>query len=463
MPALSVAMIVKNEAHCLRECLDSVRAIADEIVICDTGSTDDTISIARSVGARVIEIPWENDFARARNQSLAAATKDWILHLDADEAVDPSSAQRIRDVVNADGASVDGASVDGASVDGASAAGKPRADAIEVTLANYSNDMRAWRWVPAKPGDPMARGYAGYIRVGLLRLFRNGLGFEYREAVHENITESVVEHGGLVRIEPIVIHHYGYEVDAPRARQKAQVYLDIAREKVRQRSDDPKAWHDLAEQSLACGDAQAAENAARRALALSPLHLDAATTLANLLLNRGDLDAAYDLLSGLESAGIAPPHVVTALGAIACKRGNLDEAARRLSQLTVAHPETIQPYLYLARVLDRRGDAAGARQCLVRAHAIAPSLNELRDRLAAHELRCRAESEFAQGNSRVALERLVEALRLDAEDPLIQNDIGVVLLALGQRDKARQAFERALRLAPGMPEARDNLAALAAH
>lgn len=450
MPTLGVVMIVKNEAQCLRECLDSVRPIANQMVVCDTGSTDETISIARSFGARILEIPWENDFSRARNQSLTAATADWLLHLDADEIVDPSSAQRIRDVVDADGASED------------ETAGNPRADAIEVTLANYSNDMRAWRWVPAKPDDPMARGYAGYIRVGLLRLFRNGRGFEYREAVHESITESVVEHGGLVRVEPITIHHYGYETDPRTARRKAQVYLNIAQEKVYQRPNDPKAWHDLAEQSLACGDAQAAEDAARRALALSPLHLDAATTLANLLLNRGDLDEAYALLSGLENAGIAPPHVVTALGAIACKRGNLDEAAQRLTQLTRSHPDTIQPYLYLARVLDRRGNAASARECLTRARAIAPSLNELRDRLAAHELRCSAESQFASGRPRLALEQLVEALRLDAEDPVTQNDIGVVLLALGQPEKAREAFERALRLAPGMPEARDNLAALAA-
>ena len=76
MPSLSVVMIVKNEAECLGECLESVRGIADELVIADTGSTDDTVSVAQRFGAVVFEIPWTDDFAEARNRGMARATGD---------------------------------------------------------------------------------------------------------------------------------------------------------------------------------------------------------------------------------------------------------------------------------------------------------------------------------------------------------------------------------------------------
>src|ERR1039458_3578707 len=78
---LSLAMIAKNEARCLR----SVRAIADEIIVTDTGSTDDTVKSSSENGAHVSHFAWTNDFAAARNFALAQATGDWILVLDADE------------------------------------------------------------------------------------------------------------------------------------------------------------------------------------------------------------------------------------------------------------------------------------------------------------------------------------------------------------------------------------------
>ena len=60
-------MIVKNESAILSRCLKSAAGIADQILVVDTGSTDDTVKIAESFGATVIHSPWQNDFAQARN------------------------------------------------------------------------------------------------------------------------------------------------------------------------------------------------------------------------------------------------------------------------------------------------------------------------------------------------------------------------------------------------------------
>lgn len=82
---LSVCMIVRNEEARLRESIESVRNIADEVIVCDTGSTDGTVALAESLGALVNRFTWCEDFAAARNACAVHARGEWILWLDADE------------------------------------------------------------------------------------------------------------------------------------------------------------------------------------------------------------------------------------------------------------------------------------------------------------------------------------------------------------------------------------------
>ncbi|MEX0642257.1 MAG: glycosyltransferase, partial [Pirellulales bacterium] len=99
-PRLTVAMIVRDAADVLANALDSVRAIADEIVVADTGSTDGTIEIARQGADIAIEIEWLDSFAAARNECLRRVTGDWVLWLEADETIEDTSAQQLRNFVD---------------------------------------------------------------------------------------------------------------------------------------------------------------------------------------------------------------------------------------------------------------------------------------------------------------------------------------------------------------------------
>jgi tetratricopeptide (TPR) repeat protein len=96
---LSLALIVKNEARCLARCLQSIRRVADEVVVADTGSTDDTVKIANQFGAKVSHFNWINDFAAARNFSLDQTTGDWVLVLDADEWASKALTTEIKDFI----------------------------------------------------------------------------------------------------------------------------------------------------------------------------------------------------------------------------------------------------------------------------------------------------------------------------------------------------------------------------
>lgn len=98
-PLLCAALIVRNEADMLPDCLASLQGLVDRIVVCDTGSSDDTIAVARTAGAEVITRPWQDDFGWARNEVLqASADSWWILQVDADERVicpDPTETRRL--------------------------------------------------------------------------------------------------------------------------------------------------------------------------------------------------------------------------------------------------------------------------------------------------------------------------------------------------------------------------------
>ena len=92
MAEISLCMIVKNEEDVISRCLESIKDIADEIIIVDTGSTDETINIAKKYTDKVYDFKWDDDFSKARNYSFSKATKDFIMWLDADDIILPDDA-----------------------------------------------------------------------------------------------------------------------------------------------------------------------------------------------------------------------------------------------------------------------------------------------------------------------------------------------------------------------------------
>ncbi len=94
MVTISVCMIVKNEEACLGKCLDSLKGIADELIVVDTGSTDNTMEIAKERGAKVYTFKWTGDFSDARNYAFSLATCDYIYSADADEELDEENRER---------------------------------------------------------------------------------------------------------------------------------------------------------------------------------------------------------------------------------------------------------------------------------------------------------------------------------------------------------------------------------
>ena len=193
---ISLCMIVKNERANLGRCLESVRNLANEMIVVDTGSTDGTQELARQHGARVIQATWENDFSLARNLAVVAARGRWILVLDADEFLLERDVTAIRTLVQKS----------------TPASGEP---GMAFTLQNKSSSDG---------------GRTGMI-VSLVRLFPNRADVRYEWPIHEQVATSLQRAGVPIVDTPIEIIHTGY-TDPTRNQEKQRRNLAILQAQV---------------------------------------------------------------------------------------------------------------------------------------------------------------------------------------------------------------------------------------
>jgi tetratricopeptide (TPR) repeat protein len=273
-----------------------VRGIVDEIIVVDTGSRDGSVEIARAFGARVFHHVWEDDFARARNQSLSYAQGDWVLILDADERLTPDSAPRVRRLADT-----------------------CLQDAVSFCVCNLDTDGGENSLHPS------------------IRMFRNRHGYDYEGIVHNQLRMPA---GTPVLRAPVRIDHYGYTPSLSERRRKFERTSLLLRRQLREDpdnvfahfnlaqltrscreggawedlilhharrvvecvgADDPHqrhlllmAWHLIASAHLARAEWSEAKEACLRALALRPDYVDALFTLGRVLVHERRLPAARD-------------------------------------------------------------------------------------------------------------------------------------------------------------------------
>ena len=165
---ISFCMIVKDGGDSLSTCLESVRPLVDEIIVVDTGSTDDTLKIAKSLGSRVISTTWQQDFASARNVYLRAAKHPWILSLDSDETIACKDPVRFRNILS-----------------------ESEDAAFVFTIKNYFV-MSEWTFpmAPSEFGGEIEPGI-GWTPSRTIRLFSRKSGLAYRYPVHESLVPAV--------------------------------------------------------------------------------------------------------------------------------------------------------------------------------------------------------------------------------------------------------------------------------
>jgi tetratricopeptide (TPR) repeat protein len=219
---VTAAMIVRDEAAVLDECLRSIRDVVDEIVVVDTGSTDESPRIARAHGARVVEFPWRGDFSAARNEALARARGGWILYIDADE--------RLRDATRA---------------------------ALESALAEPGVVAHTVRFRPQ----------TGFTRYREYRIFRNDPRIRFRGVIHETMLPDIqrVAASDCLRIahSPFAMDHVGYDGDQ---QHKHRRNVPLLRARLQADPAHVFSWHHLGRALEGLGEGEEAAAAWRRGI-----------------------------------------------------------------------------------------------------------------------------------------------------------------------------------------------------
>ncbi len=326
---ISLCMIVKNEEKNLKACLESVKDIADEIIVVDTGSTDKTKQIAKKFNAKVLDFEWINDFAAARNESIRYATKDWILVLDADEILDEQNKKEVKELVKDN-----------------------ETDGFVFLQKNYTNDA----FIAGFNSEPLKfkkADYKGWFGTLIVRLFRNNRGFEFVGAVHETIDISIRSKNGKIRESKVEINNYG-NTNPEIVRKKTKFYLELAKKKVKQNPSE-RSYYELGVLYKGEGDFENAGASFKKALEFNQKDAKSLYELGIVSERKGNLAEAIKYY--VDSVKIKEDaDTLYSLGLCYIKINILPEAAKALGKALLVNPNKYAIYNALGSVLEKMGD-----------------------------------------------------------------------------------------------------------
>ncbi|WP_051471844.1 glycosyltransferase [Patulibacter minatonensis] len=295
---VSLCMIVKDEEAMLHRCLAAAAPWVDELIVVDTGSTDRTVEIAESHGARVLHHVWQNDFAAARNVSFDAATSDWVLYLDADEVLVDGDGPRLRELL-----------------------GRTWREALFLVETNHTGDLE----------DGTATTHDA------MRLFRHRPERRFKGRLHEQIQHVPAYLPERLEVSTVRIEHFGYLGEVRERKDKVHRNRDLLERQFADGEDTPFLRFNLGMEHVAADDVHAA----------IPHLLQSWTAL------RDDPDrGAYGFVPMLAS------HLVDALRAA----GRHDEALARAEEVLELFPSFTDVVLMQGHVHRATGDPARAEE-----------------------------------------------------------------------------------------------------
>ena len=349
---LSLSMIVRDEAAQIEDCLRSVQGFVDEMVVVDTGSTDNTVALAQAMGARVERIDWPGDFAPARNQALQWVSGDWVLVLDADERLRPEAMAPLRALM-----------------------AQP-----DVLLINLLRHERGAMQSP-------------YSNVS--RLFRRHPAIRWSRAYHSMVDDSVAEllqqenHWRIADCPEPALLHDGYRPELLAQGNKPQRLREAMEAELLERPGDPYACAKLGSLEVAEGNLERGTALLRQGL--TQCRADAHPERYELLLHLALAEAARDPAAAIAlyrealALPLAPRLSLAArlnLAALLLQQGQPQEAEALCQRATAAAPEISLGWYNLGLIRRRLGDIAGALEAYREARRLQPEHAETHQNLA---------------------------------------------------------------------------------
>ncbi len=415
-------MIAKNEADRIETAIDSVKSLVSEIILVDTGSTDNTMNLAAKKGAQIFQIPWTNDFSSARNEAIKHATGDWILYIDADEVISPQDFEKIKQLTN-----------------------HQTMMGWILDQRNYTDNTTYYSWQPCDT-YPECRA-KGFFISPITRLFRNDKRIRFINKVHEEIDTAITSIGGSIGLGHIPIHHYGYLKGEDILSKKRDLYLELGIKDMQERPNNPKGYYEVGKIYKTLGRFPQALQMLTHAASLDPFYKLVYTNLGDVLVKLGqDADAikAYDRAIQLK------PYNENAFinkGLIFIKRQDYAtaiecfEAALRINPHNAAahtnivasltRTKNIQRLFFAARRAYRSTELANFKAVLASLHKRYPAQIHLAELIADHKY----------GAAELYLQDMIYK---KSDDIWALSNLAVVFEKQGKNDRAREIIAEAL-------------------
>lgn len=257
LPNISINLIVKNEETRIADAINSIKPLASEIIVLDTGSTDSTPNICTRLGCEVYYQSWNDNFSEMRNKALDYSVSDWILVIDADEIAKFSLLDLPLEQMN-----------------------DPSIGGINLQIINHIDE-----------NDDTIISKHRYTR-----LFRNDKSIRFTGRIHEQIRESIEQKFNIYESD-LIIEHFGYrKID----KEKLERNTRLLEQDIKSDEDDWKYYH-LAETLFSGGDKEKAQGIFEKIVEspeLTDLQRDRVKTrLGQLYLGSDRYDESESILS----------------------------------------------------------------------------------------------------------------------------------------------------------------------
>ena len=489
---LSCCIIARDEEEHIERAIGSVRDLADEVIVVDTGSADRTPYMARRCGARVHAVPWRDDFSEARNRAISFATGSWILVLDADEELAPIDREAFEALV-----------------------GEHPRSAFSMRQVTYTHTSSGYGIVPVGEGRICDAEHC--FVADQVRLFPNDDRLHYAGSVHESIESSLAEAGIPVVGTGHILHHYGRLAPSSRVPRKCAAYLAAPDGPIEVRSCDARYVYELSAILFEAGEHEEAITHAGRGMTLEPDNWEFSNVrgMANLALR--NLDEAEECFARAIGQNAAVPDLYNNIGVVLMEKkeprralrflergielcggsaqmsanaasactalGILDRALVHITDSLEKDPFLPQSHVMHAEILLRMGDRRGSKRELDKTQFLSGASLKLYLRVIhiymrlgevdrAEALLSRSTRDYPGHDGLLYLSAKIQELKGEDERAFtifrslvsrtpgsadLQNSLGCVSERLGRYEEALASFERAKEIDPRNPRIEMNI------
>ncbi len=347
MERISAVIVAKNEESNIKKCIESIRDLADEIIVVDNESDDKTYEIAKNLGVKVFKSSIKNDLAELKNFALSKASFPYILSIDADETISKKDHDKIKSLTN-----------NGEYV------------AFSLIQRNYRNGFGFFSAVSCKDDEYDECVGDCYVPRKMVRFFKNHSKIRFTGEAHDSVLPQAKKIGKVLDTE-IPIHHFGL-LDEKRTREKTLRYLEIEKKNLRQ---DYFEYYQIASQLHSIGKKDEALDYLKESVKLNPNFSLSWLELGIIYIETGLIYEAEKVLKKAESLD-EHAMIYSHLGIVYGILNKLDLSEQYFKKSIQINPKNPDTHFNLGLTLRKKGKLEKAKKHFQKALYLNPKYKE---------------------------------------------------------------------------------------